>query len=134
MSDNLTPRQQRRVRAIGREFQRNMEKTGLGVSVSVNGGEFVRITKPKPERDSMAKVHATIDKETGEVRENGELIAGDIRDLERAIANAYVELQQLAEAKKDATDAHKEGQERLNQLVGDLTRRVNGEQPLPWPR
>lgn len=79
----------------------------------------------------MSTVRATVDKTTGEVTEDRPLLEPNLKELERQIAIAYGELQNRAEEKKAATDDHKEAQEKLNALVAELTRRVNGEQPLP---
>lgn len=94
---------------------------GISVSMSTDDGKtYQHLAGPEPERSTMPKSH-----------EQRDLIGTDIRELERAIANAYVELESLKEAKDEARQEHQEGQERLNALVGELTRRVNGEQPLP---
>jgi len=76
-----------------------------------------------------------VNRKTGEALNNGRQqtfpVDQDLKKLEREIAHAYGELVDLKESKDDATAAHKEGQDRLNALVAELTRRVNGEQLLP---
>lgn len=100
--------------------------------MSINGGPFVRITEAKSKGSAMAKTRATIDKKTGEVTEDpAPMIHGSLPELERSIASAYGNLVSLKDAKDEAALEHKEGQDRLNSLVAELTRRVNGEQPLP---
>jgi hypothetical protein len=80
----------------------------------------------------VGKIHATIDTATGEVqpKELDPMFGPDLKRLERQIADAFGELQIRADAKSEATAEHKEAQEKLNALVAELTRIVNGEQRL----
>src|SRR5579883_497491 len=78
--------------------------------------------------NGMAKTTATIDKTTGEVTEHAPMY---MRELETKIAGAYGDLLEKKQAKDDATAEHKKAQEYLNSLVAELSRIVNGEQPLP---
>jgi hypothetical protein len=81
--------------------------------------------------NGMPKVRATVDTESGEVHEDQQMFSTDLRQLEKQIALAYGELIFLKAAKDESATAHKEGQEKLNGLVAELTRIVNGEQKLP---
>jgi hypothetical protein len=84
-------------------------------------GETTMATPGK--RTSMPRKH-----ETGETQN---MFRDDIRNVERSLSGAYAGLQRAEEAKKFATEEHKEAQVRLNGLVAELVRMLDGEQPLP---
>lgn len=120
------------VRKFVRQSESLYKDKGISTTITFGDGDRIQVAGPgDQEGASMSKTRATIDKTTGEVVEDRAMLHTDLKDLERAIATAYGELVSLKEAKDAATLDHKEGQERLNSLVAELTRRVNGEQPLP---
>lgn len=86
-------------------------------------------TAARPRSRTTTRNGLKVDRTTGEVLNQTKLpVDQDLKKLERKIANAYVDLARLKDTKDEATANHKEGQDRLNALVGELTRLVNGEQ------
>lgn len=89
-----------------------------------------------------AKLATDVDGKKAEVVLNGttgapveqRLINDDITDLEKQIARAHAVFAQKDEEKKAASKAASTAQDNLNELVGELVRRINGEQPLPFNR
>lgn len=99
---------------------------------------FTSLTKGRDQVARFGQKTTSRKKNAGRLRAVGDkrretpLLVDDIRNIEHDLADAYAVLQKADARKKDATEAAKEAPVRVNSLVSELVRRLNGEQPLPF--